>query len=121
MLACFVPVAALGTLIGLTSVLGDCGFDPPPGDVGSVTLTNDLTRAISFQTCLNAQCTRRDDVGSSGPIAPGASLERNHELCSEESVGVLDRNGRLLGCVVLPAEDPATVTRFYASASNPCR
>ncbi|CAL8973764.1 hypothetical protein CELL_01614 [Cellulomonas sp. T2.31MG-18] len=86
-----------------------------------MTLANDLAQPISFQTCLNAQCTRRDDVGSGGPLAPGVSLERNHELCSEESVGVLDSNGHLLGCVVLPAEDPATVTRFYASASKPCR
>jgi hypothetical protein len=83
-------------------------------------LTNDLTRNVTFEGCLNSHCTKRDDVNTSGPISSGARTDQNHELCSEDSVGVLDSNGHLLGCVVLPAEDPARITHFYASASTAC-
>lgn len=120
-IACVAGAAIFGTFITAVGSLGPCVFDPPPGDVGSMTLTNDMTRVIKFEDCLDPQCTRRDGVNGSGPVAPGAAMDWNHELCSEESVGVLDSNGHLLGCLVLPVEDPAKVTRFYASAAAPCR
>ncbi len=85
-----------------------------------MTLTNDLTRAVTFEVCTDSHCTRRDGMTSSGPVSPGTSVDQNHELCSEDTVGVLDSSGHLLGCVVLPAEDPAKVTHFYASAAAAC-
>lgn len=119
--ACVGCTAILGTFFGAVGFLGSCAFDPPPGDVGSMTLTNDLTRVITFEECLEAQCSRRDGTNSSGPVAPGAGVDWNHELCTDEPVQVIDSNGHLLGCLVLPADDPAKVTHIYATAAAPCR
>ncbi len=115
-----VCVASTAIFVTVAASLGGCGFDPPPGDVAPMTLTNDLTRAVTFEVCTDSHCTRRDGSTSSGPVSPGTSVDQNHELCSEDTVGVLDSSGHLLGCVVLPAEDPAKVTHFYASAAAAC-
>ena len=112
MIAAFITAAAS---------LGGCAVDLPPGDVATMTLSNDLTSVVSFASCADARCTRRYDVTGSGPVLPGQGVAWNHEMCGQESVGVLDSSGRLLGCVVLPAQDPAKLTRFYASAAAPCR
>jgi hypothetical protein len=119
--ACVAATALFGAFITAAASLGNCAIDFPPGDVAPMTLTNDLTRDVTFQGCLDSRCTRRDDIASSGPVSAGPGVDWNHELCSEDAVGVLDSRGRLLGCLVLPAQDPAKVTHFYASTAAPCR
>ena len=117
---CVATAVILVSAMTAVSSLAPCAFDPPPGDVASMTLTNDLTRVVTFEGCMDSQCTRRDDRTSSGLVSAGTGVDWNHELCSEDPVGVVDSSGQLLGCVVLPAQDPAKITHFYASAAVPC-
>lgn len=97
---------------------GPCAFDPPPGDVSTMSIVNDASQPVRLVDCDDATCTRR--VGSAGTVQANGTVERNQEACSEEHLGVLDPHGKLMGCIVLPVSDPPKVTTFRVSDKAKC-
>ena len=86
-----------------------------------MTLINDTSATVEFVECDNDMCTHRSRVDG-GDVVTAHSTDRywNHEDCGREPVGILDRSGALLGCIVLPVADPPKVTTWRVSQRVKC-
>lgn len=103
-----------------TVALGPCAFDPPPGDVGDVTVVNDSPRPIAVALCANDSCSH---VLAPRTTAASQSASVQVELCSGDAITVTDPTTHvLLGCVTAPTEDrdgkvrPVAVTQMSSRA-----
>ncbi|BBH17170.1 hypothetical protein Back2_14570 [Nocardioides baekrokdamisoli] len=115
----FVAFMVIG--IGVAAVTGDnCAFDPPPGDVSTMTLVNDTRGPVEFVECDNATCSAYNHVDGGGTVAAGQETDWNHENCGREPVGIVDGSGALLGCIILPVDDLPKVTTWRVSHRAPC-
>jgi hypothetical protein len=84
-----------------------------------MTLVNDTDRPVEFVECDNGSCSEHEKAEES--IAPGGKDPYwNHEDCGRDLVGVLDSTGALLGCIVLPVDNPPRVTTWYVSQTVGC-
>jgi hypothetical protein len=96
-----------------------CGFDPPPGNMGTFPVDNDTSQELGRFTCRTAACTSGyDDDGPA--IAPGGLTDLSYETCDGFSVGVTAADGRLVGCFVLPIGVYRPVPRVWLSEANSC-
>lgn len=117
-------VGAVGLLsllfVGCTALVlfgGPCAFDPPPGDVGTVSVVNDTGAPVVAFDCAKDSC----HSGEEGQLlAPGQSAGRNYEMCSGGFVGVSGSAGVLLGCLVLPVGEPPKERALAVSQLTPC-
>lgn len=114
-------LAFVGILLAVLLTGSNCTFDPPPGDMATMTLLNDTDRTVQFVACDNDTCSRHSQVEGGDTLRPGeADPSWTHEACSREPVGVLDQRGVLLGCIVLPVADPPKITTWRVSQRVAC-
>lgn len=97
---------------------GPCFFDPPPGDVGNLSIDNDTDQKVTVFDCDSDSCTK----GINGEtLAEHASSSRGYEMCSGLSVGVVDqRTGVLVGCLVEPVGEPPKSSTLIVSERRVC-
>ena len=103
-------------------VFGPCAFDPPPGDVGDVTVTNDTPRPVAIALCSNDSCSHAFEPETTAAFRD-ASVQV--ELCSGPVITISDPNTHvLLGCVTAPTEDrdsnvsPVAVSQMTSKACS---
>jgi hypothetical protein len=118
-LAVLLPLGGCGAfLVVAANDPTGCWFDPPPGDMGSITLVNDTGQAVSVFDCDEATCALGLDDAQAYATDQIAGYQ--YEMCDGFSVGVRDAGGRLLGCLVLPVGEPPPVSRLWLSQANAC-
>jgi hypothetical protein len=96
---------------------GPCGFDPPPGDVGSIPIANNTDHAVELIDCGNAQCSSGINLS---PLSAGHVAHWQYEMCSGGDVGVRDGRGVLVGCLVLPIGEPPKIASLAVSQVGRC-
>ncbi len=95
-----------------------CVFDPPPGDVSSVSIVNDSEATVDVIADYYPPAVL--DFSDAAAVAPGARTGVQHELCSDDQVAVTDTRHRVIGCLRLPIQDPQKVFELSVSQATPC-
>jgi hypothetical protein len=104
--------------VGVGSVIDHgCGFDPPPGDYGSIDVVNDSHQPVGLFDCDNETCAQGEGLQQ---LSVGASASHPYELCGGGHMGVTTSTGQLIGCLQLPVSDPAKTTRLLVSQASRC-
>jgi hypothetical protein len=103
------------TVLAVTT--GPCVFDPPPGDVGSLPISNDTAQVVTLLDCADDACKTGDNAER---LAAGASTGWQYEMCGGSAVGVRNASGVLLGCLVMPIGEPPTIKKLAVSQARPC-
>jgi hypothetical protein len=117
-LAASLPVVLLVAAVGIGSAFDHgCGFDPPPGDYGSIHVVNDTHQPVGLFNCDNETCAQGEDLQ---PLSVGASASHSYELCAGGDMGVTTSTGQLLSCLQLPISDPAKTTHLFVSQAGQC-
>jgi len=108
-------------LFGAVIVVGvrhsPCGFDPPPGDFGSMPIVNNTDHAVVLLDCGNARCTSGLNLS---PLSAGHVAHWQYEMCNGSDVGVRDGRGVLVGCLVLPIGEPPKIASLAVSQVGRC-
>jgi hypothetical protein len=106
-----------GSCTVLAVTQGPCWFDPPPGDMGAMPISNDTRQPVVLVDCDDQSCT----TGSYAErLAVGKSSGWQYEMCSGFSVGVTHPSGLLLGCLVMPIGEPPDIKQLAVSQAEPC-
>jgi hypothetical protein len=117
-LAVSLPVVLLVSAVGFGQAVDHgCGFDPPPGDYGSIRVVNDTHQAIGLFDCDNQTCVQG---GSLQQLSVGLSASHSYELCGGGDIGVTTSTGLLIGCLQLPISDPPQTTHLLVSQAGRC-
>lgn len=108
--ACVVGVAFGGAIVYGAAQSHGCGFDPPPGDVGAISIVNDTANPVR--------------IGSLRPadlVAPAQSVKQNFELCDGDTAQISDTRGAVLGCIAFPVGEPQIVHEVRISSVTSCK
>jgi hypothetical protein len=117
-LAASLPVVLLVAAVAVGSAIDHgCGFDPPPGDYGSIRVVNDTHQPVGLFDCDNETCAQGAGLEQ---LPVGLSASHSYELCGGGDMGVTTSAGQLIGCLQLPISDPAKTTRLLVSQAGRC-
>lgn len=101
-------------------VIGPCFFDPPPGDVGQLTVDNDTNVTVSVADCdASDTCWAPVDLPR---VRPGDTTTLVVESCDADTLGVFHPGTPLpFLCVTEPTErDDGSLPPVRLSAAHQC-
>lgn len=109
-----------GCTVG-TLALGPCFFDPPPGDIGQLTVINDTKVTVSVADC-NASDTCWSPLDLPR-VRPGDTTTLDVESCDADTLGVFHPGTPLpFGCLTEPTErDDGNLPPVRLTAAHQCR